>query len=742
MTTYATTVAPRSAASPMPDAVPATRAADRSRVKRLFLGSDADPHWARPALWGLLLATAVMYLWNITVSGYANEFYAASVKSATQSWRAWLFASLDSQLSITVDKPPAAIWVMGLSARIFGFSSASLLIPQALMGVASVALVYGAVQRLTNHAAGLVAGALLMLTPVAALMFRFDNPDALLTLCLVAASYAVVRAVQATIGRRALGWMVFAGWLIGLAFLTKMLQGLVILPAIALMYLVASRFKIGTRLAHLAAAAASMIVSGGWLVALVAIWPASARPYIGGSTNNSLWELALGYNGLGRILGGEGNGGGGGGGMGGSANTGFGGAAGILRMFNAAFGTEVSWFLPAALILLMAGLVATARSPRTDAVRAGLIGFGGSMLITALVFSFMSGTIHPYYTVALAPFIAATVAIGGYTMISHSTGRWGVVWRGVLSLALIATGWWSFHLLNEYATSWLPGLRWIALAGGILGAFGWYAGGLTSKTSVRRAAAGLLVAGAIAVSAPSASWTVATAASAHSGSIPTSGPAVAGQNGMGGMGGMGGAMGQGGPGGSTSGSTGSTGTSGMTPPSGSTSGNTNSNSTSGNTTSGSASGNTSGSASGNANSGSASNGTSTSGSQTQSQQGPGGGMGGVSTSEALVTLLNNAGTKWSVAVVGDQTAAGLILNTNTAVYTIGGWSGSDNNVTLAQFKQLVAEGKIHYFIAGGQMGGGQGGGTSSASEISSWVTSTFKSTTVGGTTVYDLTTTA
>lgn len=536
-------------AAPVPDGASATLSPPdehatrrRSRLGRIFLGDVDDPRWARPALWGLLAVTAVLYLWHITQSGYANEFYAASVKSASESWRAWLFASLDSQLSITVDKPPAAIWVMGLSARIFGFSSASLLVPQALMGVASVALLYGAVRRLTNHATGLVAGGLLTLTPVAALMFKFDNPDALLVLLLVGSTYSVVRALQGRTGRRAPGWMVLAGWLVGLAFLTKMLQGLLVLPALALVYLLASRFSIGRRLVHLLAAAASMIVSAGWLIALVSIWPASSRPYIGGSTNNSLWELALGYNGLGRVLGGQGNGGGGGGGGGNSANTGFGGATGLGRMFNAAFGTEVSWFLPAALLLLVAGLVATIRRPRTDTVRAGLIGFGGSMLVTGLLFSFMSGTIHPYYVVALAPFVAGTAAIGGHAVVTRSNGPWGVVWRGVMSLALIATGWWSFHLMNQYATSWHPALRWIALAGGVLGGIGWYAGGLTANLAVRRVAGTALVLGAIATAVPSASWTLATANSAHSGSIPTSGPAVAGQMG-GGMGGQGGAPG-------------------------------------------------------------------------------------------------------------------------------------------------------------------------------------------------------
>jgi 4-amino-4-deoxy-L-arabinose transferase-like glycosyltransferase len=166
-------------------------------------------------------------------------------------------------------------------------------------------------------------------------MFRFNNPDALVVLLMTAAAYAVVRAIDAghrsAVRSGALHWMILAGSAIGFAFLTKMFQGLLVLPAFGLVYLIASPLRLRIRIGHLLAAAGSMIVSAGWFVALVELWPAAARPYIGGSTGNSLWELALGYNGLSRIFGGAGNGGGMGGG-----NTGFGGATGITRMFGTA----------------------------------------------------------------------------------------------------------------------------------------------------------------------------------------------------------------------------------------------------------------------------------------------------------------------------------------------------------------------------------------------------------------------
>ena len=273
--------------------------------------SPMRSRWERPALLALLVGTAVLYLWNLSASGYANDFYAAAVQAGTQSWKAWLFGSLDSGNAITVDKPPASLWVMTLSARIFGFSSWSLLVPQALMGVGSVALLHAAVRRWAGPVAGLLAGAALALTPAAVLMFRFDNPDALLVLLLVTGAYATVRAIDAVTVRASTWWLVAAGAAVGFGFLTKMGQALLVVPAFGLAYLVAGPPRLRTRLVQLLAALGSMIVSAGWFIALVELWPADSRPYIGGSTTNSLLELALGYNGLGRILGGSGNGGGG-----------------------------------------------------------------------------------------------------------------------------------------------------------------------------------------------------------------------------------------------------------------------------------------------------------------------------------------------------------------------------------------------------------------------------------------------
>lgn len=438
---------------------------------------EPEPRWTRPAYWALLVVTAVTYLWKLGASGFANDYYAAAVQAGTQSWKALLFGSIDSSNAITVDKPPASLWVMGLSGRIFGFSSWSMLAPQALMGVASVALLYASVRRWSGPKVALAAGAVFAFTPAAVLMFRFNNPDALLVLLMAAAAYACVRGVDAAATRSGTRWLLLTGTLIGFGLLTKMLQAMLVVPALALVYLLVADTPVRRRIGQLLGAGAAMVVSAGWYIALVQIWPASSRPYIGGSDGNSLLELALGYNGLGRIFGGAGNGSPGGsggapsvppagldasaapggfGGAGGPGGTGFGGTAGITRMFNSSFGGNISWLLPAALIVLVAGLWLTRKAPRTDRTRAGLVLWGGWLLVNGLVFSFMSGTIHPYYSVAMAPGLAGVLAVGVGALWNRRS-HWAS--RLTLAVALAATATWSVVLLERTPT-FLP---WLAL---------------------------------------------------------------------------------------------------------------------------------------------------------------------------------------------------------------------------------------------------------------------------------------
>ncbi|APE17789.1 glycosyl transferase [Mycobacterium sp. WY10] len=490
------------------------------------------PRWVRPALGLLLAVTALLYLWGLDAAGWANEYYAAAVQAGTQSWKALLFGSIDAGNAITVDKPPAALWVMALSGRIFGFGTLSMLVPQALMGVASVALVYSAVRRVSGYGAGLLAGAVLARTPVAALMFRFNNPDALLVLLMVVAAYCVVRALDGKSTR----WIALAGVAIGFAFLTKLLQALLVTPAFALVVLVAIPGSVWRRLRDLAIGLIAIVVSAGWYLALVSLWPSESRPYIGGSTNNSLLQLALGYNGLGRVFGGDGNPGGSSGSGGGPGPMGgsmFGGSTGITRMFGESMGTEISWLLPAALIALVAGLWFTRRAPRTDRTRAALLLWGGWLVVTVVVFSFMKGIMHPYYTIALAPAIGAVIGIGVREL---WRGKDFVAPRIVLATMLVETGVWNFILLDR-TPEWLPWLRWTVLVGAILVSAVLVAGAhRLGRWTVAVAAAGLLFGlGA------TAAYTVETVAGSHGGGIPTSGPARAGGGfGFGGPGGPGG----------------------------------------------------------------------------------------------------------------------------------------------------------------------------------------------------------
>ena len=486
------------------------------------------PRWERPAVLGLLIATAALYLWGLGSSGWANEYYAAAVQAGTQNPTAWLFGSLDAGNAITVDKPPAALWVMALFGRLFGFSAFTMLLPQALMGVAAVGVLFATVRRTSGPASGLLAGAAMAVMPVAALMFRFNNPDALLVLLLVVAAYCMVRAIETASTR----WMVLVGCVLGFAFLTKMLQAFLVVPGLALAFLVAAPVGLWRRLGALAAGAAAMVVSAGWYLALVELWPASARPYIGGSTDNSLLQLALGYNGIQRIAGGGGPGGGGDGPGGGhitEAGRGmhlfFGGEPGIGRLFGASMGAEASWLLPAALLGLAAGLWLRRSSPRTDAVRAGLLLWGGWLLVTGAVFSFMDGTIHPYYTVALAPAVAALVGTG---VIELWRVRRTVAARVGLAVMIAGTGGWAFILLNRTA-DWQPWLRWVVLAVSVTAA----AALAVRAHRLGRATAAVVLAAVLAGFAAPAAFAVYNVAHPASGPGTTSGPVRA--EGFGGM---------------------------------------------------------------------------------------------------------------------------------------------------------------------------------------------------------------
>ncbi|WP_159051870.1 glycosyltransferase family 39 protein, partial [Streptomyces niveiscabiei] len=398
------------------------------------------------------------------------------------------------------------------SVRIFGLSSWAILLPEVLMGIGTVAVVYAAVRRRFSPGAGLIAGATMASTPVAALMFRFNNPDAMLALLMAVACYLVVRALED--GRTK--WLLWAGAAIGFAFLAKTLQAFLILPALAAVYGVCAPVSVRKRLGQLAAATGALVVSGGWWVAIVELWPASSRPYIGGSQNNSFLELTFGYNGLGRLNGEETGSVGGGGGGGG---TGQWGETGWDRMFNSEIGGQISWLLPAALILLVGGLVATRRLKRASVTRSSFLVWGGSLLMTAIVFSYMAGIFHQYYTVALAPYIAAVVGMGAGLLWEKRAEIWASL---TLAAAVVSAAAWGYVLLNR-TPDYLPWLKWLVLVGGLTGALGLIFAGRISRRLALAAASVSLVA---ALGGPTA-YTISTLQEGHTGSIVTAGPAGA-----------------------------------------------------------------------------------------------------------------------------------------------------------------------------------------------------------------------
>ncbi len=477
------------------------------------IADDSDHRLVRPALISLLLGTALLYLWGLSSSGWANSFYSAAVQAGSESWKAFFFGSSDAANSITVDKTPMSLWPMIASVRIFGLSSWSILVPQALMGVASVGLLYATVRRTTGNAwAGLTAGAILALTPVAVLMFRFNNPDALLTLLLIAAVYATLRAIESP--ERAVRWLVLGGTLVGFAFLTKMMQAFLVLPPLAIVYLLAARPTLGVRLRHLLIAFGSMIAAAGWWIAIVELWPASSRPYIGGSQNNSILELTLGYNGFGRLNGNE-TGSVGGGTAGGGSNWG---ETGLLRMFSTEIGGQIAWLLPASIALLGLGLWFRRSAGRSDRLLSGLVVWGAWLIVTVLTFSLMAGIFHAYYTVALAPAIAALVAIGG-TILWQNRHSMAAALGAAFVLAMTASL--SFVLLQRSA-GFVPWLKYAIVIVGVAAALLIVVHRFLPRRVVMAVAAATL----ITMIAGPAAYAVDTAATAHTGSIPTAGPST------------------------------------------------------------------------------------------------------------------------------------------------------------------------------------------------------------------------
>jgi 4-amino-4-deoxy-L-arabinose transferase-like glycosyltransferase len=640
------------------------RAGARDRLRSVVRGRPADPAWVRPALLAIVALAAALCLWDLTISGYANSYYAAAVRSASESWKAWFFGALDPGSFITVDKPPLSLWLMGLSARVFGFGSFSVLLPQALCTIAAVGLLYATVRRLFGPVAGLVAGAALAVSPITVAMARVDMPDALLVLLMVAAAWLTVRAIET--GRTR--FLVLCGAAVGLAFMTKMLQGWMVVPALAAAYLLAGPPRLPTRIGQLALAGVSMVaVSAAWPVA-VSLWPAASRPYIGGSTNGSVWDLIFGYNGFGRLTGAENGPGGGGGGS-------FGGVPGLWRMFNEQVGGQIAWLLPFAAVSLVAGLWLTRRGARTDLRRAGLVLFGLWAIVHVAVFSSQQGIFHPYYVSALAPAVAALTGFGVVALTRWARGSWLDV--AVAAAALGLTAWVAVTMLGR-TPDFAPALRVVIPVAAALAVAGLVALRAGLRTRPLLALAG--VTAALALAGGPAAYSVATVGQSLTSNNVLAGPASAGAGFGGGPGGPGGSSsGFGGPGG---GNVGGRSVPTGPPPSGAP-------------------------LSGTGRSGGA------------------GEPGGASVDASLIRYLeaHQGSAKYLVAASSSMTTAPIIIQTGKAVVTIGGFNGADPAPTVTQLAKMVADGELKYVLlsSNGGFGGGGPGGNGSSSALTQWV---------------------
>ncbi len=470
---------------------------------------------AAPELLLLLGVTALLNLWHLGINGWANTYYSAAVRSMSSSWHAFLFASMDHSGLMTVDKPPLALWVQALSARLFGFHPLSILVPQALMGVVAVGLLYDLVRRRFGRLAGFLGGAVFALTPMTVAVARHNNPDELLVLCSVAAVWSALRALDSS----RLRWLVVSGICVGLGFETKMAVALVVVPGIVAAWML---FAPGRRIRGLAGfGAASLVVGGAWPL-LVTLTPAADRPWISGTSDNSIWSLIFGYNGLGRVAGQSGGPqafGGGGGGGGGSF---FGGSTGVFRLLHLGLGDQAGWLLGFALVAGL-GLLLLTRLTRRDPRSAWLVVVGGAFAVTAVVFSFAQGIFHPYYVSLLAPFTAALVGAGaGLALAPERRGRL------LLAGAIVAGAVTELVVLHGIGgrLSWATPLVVVSALVAV--------GLLVWLSSARHRA--LVVTAAVAVLlAPPAVWAADTLGHATNGTFPAGGPANADGTGPGGF---------------------------------------------------------------------------------------------------------------------------------------------------------------------------------------------------------------
>jgi 4-amino-4-deoxy-L-arabinose transferase-like glycosyltransferase len=624
------------------------------------------PLWRRLALAGVMLVSIFMNFYQLGQNGFGNLYYASAIRSMLDSWHNFFFVSFDPGGFVSIDKPPLGFWLQAASAKLFGFTPFSLFLPQALAGVLSVLLLYCLVRRHFGVVAGLLAALALAISPISVLTNRNNTIDSTLVLVMLLGAWAVLRAAQS--GK--LRWLLLCAVFVGLGFNIKMLEAYLVVPAYGLLYLLAAPRRIWVRIGHLALAALLMLtISLSWAVAVDLI-PAANRPYVGSSQNNSEISLALGYNGIQRLLGqfgfggnnagsstsgnttrqfpptgsnsgtftgdfpqpgtggpgqtpqGLGNGGGGSSGM---FNTG---NPGLLRLFNEPLGGQIVWLLPLALFGILA--LAWQRRPRfrEDRQQHSLI-LWGTWLLTMAIFFSVATFFHQYYLSTFAPAICALFGIGVVVMWQEYR-RSG--WRGwLLPLALLLTALEQIHIITSN-TSWGTWLIPLIAIPCTLAAVILFAARLLPRLRLHaRILAPALGVALLALMLTSAVWSTIPVLADETSSLPVAG--LSGQSG--------GSLGVG---------------------------------------------------------------------------------GGGSANTALISYLeaHKGSAKYLVAVASSNEADSIILATNQPVMALGGFSGSDPILTTTQLAALVKSGEVRFFLLNGSGGGGPGG--SSQSALITWIT--------------------
>ncbi|HEY2595137.1 MAG TPA: glycosyltransferase family 39 protein [Chloroflexota bacterium] len=643
--------------------------------------------WTPVALAAIALLAAGLNLWGLQRAGYGNAYYAAAVLSMLQNWHNFFFVSFDPGGFVSIDKPPLGFWIQAASAKLLGFSGLAILLPEALAGVGSVLLTYHLVKRAFGVGTGLLAALFIALTPVSVAVSRNNTIDSLLVFTLLLATWAAFKAAESG----SLKWLLVSAAVVGLGFEIKMLEAYLIVPALGLLYLVAAPRGWLTRLGHLALAVLVLLtVSFAWPAA-VDLTPASERPWVDSTQTNSAVDLALGYNGIQRLLGrgasldltvpGSASAApqgfaGFGGGPGGQQENG---APGPLRLIDQQLGPQASWLLTLSLAgALVSGLAAwRSRKHLSSSQQGQAFLVWGMWLLTAGTFFSVAEYFHSYYLVTLGPPVAALAAIGvagGWRALRDGTG---LAW--LLPVALIGGGLLEGRLLMPYAGSaygWLaPLMLGLTLFSGVVLGGVWLVQRFDAR-SVRGLAAGAAALGVVALLMAPTIWSAMPALGAGGGMLPS---AVGPRGGV--AAGAGFARGGGAPNPGVRGGPGGAGDAGAPGGAGATGGP-----------------------------------GDTGGPGGFLRGGPGGG--GANQQQVLDYLEANQGTaEFLVATSNAMSAAPLVLETGKPVMALGGFLGSDPILNAQSFANLVQSGVVRFVMGGGRGFGGFGGNTS----VMGWV---------------------